>query len=389
MKILHVIPSYIPAHRYGGPIKATHELCRALAEHGQEVSVFTTNADQEKRLDVPLAEEQNIEGVRVTYYPLGLMSSYYYSRDLAKALRQHVSEFDIVHIHSVFLYTTFIAAHWCCKKNVPYIINPFGALDPDMIKLKNAVTKKAYIELIEKKNIERAAAVHVASSYEKECFLSLGIKVPVVVVPRGIDLKEYVNEKKENILQKRYPQLIDKKVVLFLGRVHLKKGLDLLAAALKRVVENRDEVCLVIAGPGEKNYVDKTKKMFKDMGLQGHVLFVEMLLDKDKISAFYNSDIFALTSYGENFGIAVLEAMACRLPVVITDRVGIYKDVEEYKAGIVTDYDVDHIAEGLIKLLDNKELRESMGERGRQLAKEKFSWDKIASEMINLYTGIA
>jgi len=388
MKILHVMPSYIPAHRYGGPIKTTHELCRALAEHGQEVSVFTTNADQEKRLNVPLAEEQSIEGVRVTYYPLGPMSRYYYCRDLAKALKRHVSDFDIVHIHSVFLYTTFIAAYWCRKKDIPYIINPFGALDPDMIKLKSALIKKFYIAIIEKKNVEKAALIHAASLYEKEHFLSLGINAPVVVVPRGLKIEEYAPRGLGRNLYERWPQLKGKKVILFLGRIHFKKGLDLLAAAFKGVVEKRKDVYLVIAGPDEKGYTGEIKDMFRRMGLADYVVFIGMLLGKDKLSAFHDSDIFALTSYGENFGLAVLEAMACSLAVVVTSCVGICKDVEESEAGIVTDCEPGQITNALLRLLDNKELRKSMGEKGRRLSEEKFNWDKIADDMIEVYSKI-
>lgn len=386
MKILHVMPSYIPAYRYGGPVKTVHELCRALVECGQEVSVFTTNANQKKRLDVPLNKEQNVEGVKVTYHPLGLMSNYYYSRDLAKAIEARVSDFDIVHIHSVFLYTTFIAAYWCRRKNIPYIINPFGALDPDMIKLKNTLIKKFYIATIEKKNIEKAAAVHVASLYEKERFLSLGIDVPVVVVPRGLYLDEYRGDTQRASLAERYPQLKGKRVILFLGRIHFKKGLELLAAALKRVVEKRRDIYLVIAGPGERGYTDKLRKLFRKMGLADYVVFTGMLLGDDKLSAFYSSDIFVLTSYGENFGIAVLEAMACKLPVVITDRVGIYKDAQEYKTGIVTGCDPGQIAEGLLKLLKDKSLRKLSGENGRRLVEEKFTWDKAARAMVEAYS---
>ncbi|MBN1405141.1 MAG: glycosyltransferase, partial [Candidatus Omnitrophica bacterium] len=261
MKILHVMPSYIPAYRYGGPIKAVHELCKALVKRGVGTSVFTTNIDLEKRLDVPLNNQQDVEGVKVTYFRVNFPASYCYSRDLHKAMETQAHKFDVVHIHSVFLYPTYAAVCCCRHQGIPYIINPFGALDPDMIKLKNAVVKNIYIKLIERRNIINAAAVHTASIYEKEQFLALGFNVPVAVVPRGLNLEDYVSAQPPKDIRKDYPQLDGKKLILFLGRIHQKKGLDLLAEGLKKVVDNRKDVCLVIAGPDEDNYAGKIKRL--------------------------------------------------------------------------------------------------------------------------------
>lgn len=382
------MPSYIPAYRYGGPVKAVHELCRALVKEGHDISVFTTNADQEKRLNTPLNRQQMIEGVKVTYYPVGLLSAYYYSRDMNNALKSRIGEFDLVHIHSVFLYPTLAAAYWCRKKKIPYIINPFGALDPDMIRLGNTIIKNIYIKLVEQNNIKRAAAVHVASEYEKKQFLSLGLGAPTAVVPRGLDLGDYESSIGPDDFRQRYPQLKGRDIILFLGRIHFKKGLDILAPALKEVVRERKNVCLVVAGPSEKGYADKIKALFKGLGLEGHVLFTGMLLGDDKLAALYAGDIFVLPSYGENFGIAVLEAMACKMPVVITNKVGLYPDVERYKAGLVVDCKDTQIAGAIITLLKEQDLRRSMGENGRRLTEDRFTWDKVAGNMVRVYSSI-
>ena len=390
MRILHVIPSYIPAYRYGGPVKAVHELAQALTRCGVDVSVFTTNLDWENKLDVPLAQEQDLEGVKVTYYPVSFLKAYCYSPGLAGALQRRVSDFDLVHIHSVFLYPTNIAAKWCQKKKIPYIINPFGALDPEMIKLKNAFIKNIYIRIIEQHNIKKAACLHLASVYEEKQFLALGIKAPVAIVPRGINLQDYVwkNQQADNFKEK-YPQLKGKQIILFLGRIHFKKGLDLLAAAFKRVSLKAKDAYLVIAGPSEGGYAKKLKELFGRMGLIDNVLFTGMLLGEDKISAFYNSDIFVLASYGENFGISVLEAMACGLPVVITNHVGLYPDVLEYQAGIVSACDDQEIAGAILKLLASASLRKAMGKQGLSLAQDRFTLDRIAGKMNDLYEAIA
>ena len=388
MKVLHVVPSYIPAYHYGGPVKVTHELCKALVDRGLETTVFTTNSGLEKKPNVPLNEQQNLEGVNVTYYPVGLVRRYCYSRDLAESIKTQIAKFDIVHIHSVFLYPTYITAYWCRRKNIPYIINPFGALDPDMIKLKSTLIKKIYIKMVEQHNIKKAAAVHLASSYEKKRFLSLGFNTPVAIVPRGLNVKNYTPCKSTIDLRKQYPQLKRKKIILFLGRIHFKKGLDLLALTFKKAVDKNKDIALVIAGSGEEGYVGKVKALFREKGIMEYTLFTGMLLGSEKLSAIYGSNLFVLPSYGENFGVAALEAMVCGVPVVVTDRVGLYPDIEEYKAGIVTDCDSDKIAGAISKLLDNEDMRKSMGENGKRLVQDRFALDIVTDKMIAVYKEI-
>ena len=138
MKILCVIPTYVPAYDIGGPVKTTHDLCRTLVKKGIEVSVYTTDLSAFGRVDVPIQDPVDIDGVNVTYFSAGEPVAYNYAPSMGKALMENVSQYDLVHIHSIYLYPTLVAARVCRKENVPYIINPFGALDPDMINLKNA-----------------------------------------------------------------------------------------------------------------------------------------------------------------------------------------------------------------------------------------------------------
>lgn len=388
MRILHVIPSYIQAYRYGGAVKAAHELCRTLVKKGLEVLVITTDVDWEKRLDIPLGRPVDIEGVKVIYYPSGLLKSFYYSGGLARAVKEHIPNFDITHIHSVYLYPTMVAAYWCRRYKRPYLINPFGALDPSMIALKSKLKKSLYIKFIEAGNINNASVVHVASDYEKDRYMSLGFRAPAVVVPRGIDLQDYADRGQLHGLRTRYPQLKDKKVVLFLSRIHVKKGLDILASAFKKVYEKDKDVYLVIAGPSEKGYGENVKRLFEAARTGDRVLYTGTLLGDDKLAALYGSDIFVLPSYGENFGISILEAMTCGLPIVTTDCVGLYPDIAEYKSGIVAGCEPDAIADAMSVLLDNGDLRRQMGENGKRLVRDRFTWDTVADRMIRVYEDI-
>ncbi|MCX5686495.1 MAG: glycosyltransferase [Candidatus Omnitrophica bacterium] len=384
MKILHVSPSYLPAYTFGGSVKAVHELCRGLAGNDMDVSVYTTDIGLEEN-KIQLCAPQNIDGVKVTYFPISFPRSYCYSRQFTEAVIKNIKRFDIVHIHSVYRYTTFITARLCKKYGKPYLLNPFGALDQSMIKLKSSIKKAIYISIVEKSNIKNAKAVHVASEYEREALLSMGFDNPTVIIPPSLSLEDYLNDHGSVSLREKYPDLLNKKIILFLGRIHPKKGLDTLAEAFKKICDKRNDVYLVIAGTGEESYVNLVKSNFKKPGIGNRVIFTGMLLGRDKSFAFYTSDLFILPSYGENFGIAALEAMACGLPVIVTNKVGLFPDIKEYGSGIVTTCNAGQVAEAILKLLDNEALRKTMGQSGRKLVEDRFTNDRIADKVVNIY----
>lgn len=390
MRVLHVISTYIPAYSRGGPVQAVHELCKTLLEKGLDITVFTTNLDLKKESGIPINEPYYVEGVKVFYFPIVKhMKFCCYSKKLSRAIKRRVKSFDIVHIHSVYLYPGWAAAYWCRKYKVPYILNTCGTIDPKMIRLKGFLKKMLCINLIERRNINCSSAIHVTSLAEKKGLEVFKFKTSAEIIPRSVDPNYYRDSKKRDFLTKKYPELLNKKIVLFLGRIHKKKGFDLLASAFEKVIDTRKDVYLVIAGPGEEGYPDKIKRLFEKCGIIKKVIFTGMLLGEEKLSAFYDSDIFVLPSYGENFGIAVLEAMACGLPVVITSRVGLYPDVEKYKAGIITECDSDQIADAILTLLDDGNMRNLMGKNGKRLVEDKFTSDKVADMVIDMYRSVS
>ena len=171
MRILHVVPSYYPALRYGGPIQSVHALATASVQRGHEVHVYTTNVDGPDDCHVPLGCGVDRDGVHVWYYATNIGRRLYRSLDMGRALRSSLEKFDIVHLHSVFLWPTSAAARVARKFGVPYIVAPRGMLVEDLIRRKSSVAKRAWIALFERRNLECAAAVHVTSEIES---MSLG-----------------------------------------------------------------------------------------------------------------------------------------------------------------------------------------------------------------------
>ena len=159
MRLLHVTPTYLPALRYGGPIRTVHALCRALAERGHDVHVFTTNVDGEQDSAVPLQQPVDLEGVKVTYFPSRLLRRLYWSPPMGRALMQTVAGFDAVHLHAVYLWPTWAGARAAKAHQVPYVISPRGMLVPELMRRKSRWLKAAWVALIERGNLEGAAAI--------------------------------------------------------------------------------------------------------------------------------------------------------------------------------------------------------------------------------------
>lgn len=385
MKILHVIASIAP--RYGGPSNMVICLCREIAKLGHEMTIFTTNIDGKQNLDVPLDRPVYTDGVKIGYFPVQWPRPYKFSWPLLKALRDEIPKFDVVHIHSLYLFPTLIAARYCGKYSVPYIISPHGTLDP-YIRKRHSFRKRAYNFLFEKHNLDGAAAIHYTTEEERDLAASLQIKANSVIVPLGVDSAGYAALPPFGAFRKRYPELKDKKIILFLGRINFKKGLDILAHAMGEVVRNRNDVYLVLAGPDNEGYGTKVRQWLEKERTLHRSLFTGMLLGREKLALLRDSDLFVLPSYSENFGIAVVEAMACGLPVVISNKVNIWREVAKAEAGIITDCDASQVAEAILGLVDDPELRIKMGEKGERLVQKNFTWSKAAEKMIEVYAKI-
>jgi glycosyltransferase involved in cell wall biosynthesis len=384
MRVLHVVPTYIPAYSYGGPIRSVHGLCKGLTGLGHEVHVFTTNVDQDKDSDVPIETPVDIDGVKVWYFPSKHLRRLYWSPSMRRALSHEIKNFDLVHIHSIFLWPTWAAARLARAAGVPYIIAPRGMLVKELIRRKSHFLKTAWIKLIEKKNLKAAAAIHVTSKTEADDVAQFGFGLKkVVIVPNGVDMPE--GKHPDSDVSQHINSIIEKgPYLLFLGRVNWKKGLDRLIPALSYV----PGVNLVVAGNDEENYLPKLEKLVTENGLDGRVIFCGPVYDADKEALFNNAKLFILPSYSENFGIAVLEAMAAGCPVVVTSEVGVAEIVRESGSGVVINGNSAELGKGIKDLLlDSKQLKE-MGEQGMRAVANKYTWAVVAGQMGEVYKKI-
>jgi glycosyltransferase involved in cell wall biosynthesis len=363
VRILHVVPTYFPATRYGGPIYAVDGLCRSLAARGHDVEVFTTNVDGPGISDVPLGAPIERAGVRVHYFA-STLRRIYYSPGMRKALDVRARDFDVVHAHSVFLWPTAAAASAARASGVPYVISPRGMLVPELIRKKSRVVKTAWISLIERRSFGRACAIHFTSEVEHEDARRVGIPIPrAAVVPNGVHIPQLTEAVR------------DQSMVLYLGRINWKKGLDRLIEAIASVPQAR----LVIAGNDDENCIATLPR-------HDRVTFAGEVAGAEKTRLLSTAALLVLPSLSENFGNSVLEAMAHATPVIVTPGVGLARHVEAAGAGIVCDGAPPALAAAITRLLAQPDLRASMGLRGRAEAEGHFGWDDVAARMETLYT---
>lgn len=382
MKILHVIPTYLPAVRHGGPIFAVHGLARALAGLGHEVTVFTTNAHGAGELAVPLEQAVELDGVRVRYFPVRFPRRLAYAPAMAEALAREVGGFDVLHLHSVFLWPTSAAARAAEKAGVPYLLAPRGMLVEDLIRRHGTLRKRLWIRLVERRTLARAAALHATGELEARELARFGANLPPIeIVPNGLDTAELARDRALPIAHKIEAAMAPGPFVLFLGRLSWKKGLDRLIPALRHAPRLR----LIVAGNDEEGLTPRLEEIAREHAVAERVSFVGPAYDQDKAALLAAASAFCLPSYSENFGNAVLEAMAVGCPVVVTPEVGLAGEVIRADCGLVTLGEPQALATALTRLLAEPALAEEMGKRGAAAVRERYGWPSVVGRMLDAY----
>jgi glycosyltransferase involved in cell wall biosynthesis len=391
MRVLHVTAALAP--RLGGPSKVAVELCEALAARGTEVTLFSTNLGEQGRwspfaspvlADVPTDRSTWINGVERRYFEVTWPSRLACSPDMARALHQRIRGFDLVHVHSLYQFTTTAAGHHARRWRIPYIVRPHGTLDP-YLRRRHAVRKALYDRVVQRGQLDGAAAIHYTSQDELELARPLGITAPGVVVPLGVNVREFDPLPPRGSFRARHPGLEGKRLIVFLGRLTQKKGIDLLVHAFARLATEFPDAHLVLAGPEDSGFGRTVQGWVDSAGLGLRTTTTGILLGRQKLELLADTDIWVLPSYTENFAMAAVEALACGLPVVLTDRVNIHAEVSGAGAGLVVGCDAGELAAAIRRLLTDGELRRRLMAAGPALVRRRFTWDRAAQRMVEVY----
>lgn len=382
LRVLHVIPSIGPLR--GGPSVMVRTMARGLTHAGLEVHVATTDDNGRGRLGVPQAIPTVEETVAYHYFPRQTRF-YSVSWPLGRWLARHVRDYDLVHVHALFSFAALPAAYWAARARVPYVVRPLGTLNRWGMQHRRPWLKRLSFAIIERQILRGAARIHYTSEQERVEAAELGLKHRQTVVPLGIDLTPFTELPPRGWLRERVPGSAGRPVALFLSRLDPKKGLDLLLAALACARSRRPDLVLVIAGSGDPGFEQGVRRDAARLGLGDSIYWAGFLSDKEKLAALADADLFVLPSYSENFGVAAVEAMAARLPVVISDQVGIHREVAAARAGVVVPCERESLADALLRVAFDASLRMELGARAQDLVRRRFSIQAMTAAVATMY----
>ena len=377
MKVLHVIPAI--AERYGGPSVALRGMARALVASGLDVSVATTNADGRGVLDVPLGSPVNEDGVRIHYFGRSVPGEWKYSWTLATWLARHIAEFDVVHVHALFSFSTMAGCRWSRRRRIPYVLRPLGTLGEWSLR-QGSWKKRPYMALVERGHLDSASAIHVTSEAERDDIVRQGFGEKAEVIPLGLSVPLGLPRRRNAGEPLR---------LVYLSRIHPKKNLPSLLEAVRFARRAGVPATLAVAGSGDDGYVTEMQQLSRSLGLESAVTFLGAVHGEDKLSLLASSHAFVLPSFHENFGLAAVEAMGMGVPVILAEGVAVAADAQTANAGIVAGIEPTQLANAIAEIAGNEERRFAMGGNARDLAGSSFSWNATASHLIALYQRVA
>jgi glycosyltransferase involved in cell wall biosynthesis len=349
------------------------------------VDLVTTN-DNGKSVSRSFGQAD--QRTRVTCWYFARQTRFYIvSLPFHQWMRRHVQDYDLIHIHAVFSYCSNAAALLAASHGVPYIVRPLGVLNEWGMRNRRPWLKKLSFRLLESRVFAGASLVHYTSEEERLQASRIGVSQRSAVIPNPVALPTEPR-RHAGWFRAKYPELAARPWILFLSRIDPKKGLDILLDAFARLRACRFRAVLMIAGDGDRRLLARLRERANQLGMGQDIVWTGFLDGDQKAAALADADIFVLPSYSENFGIAVAEAMAYGLPVVVSDQVAIHHEITAAEAGLVVPCNADPLADAIAKLLDSRELRCQLGANSLRLARDCFSLPAVIGRIVETYENL-
>jgi glycosyltransferase involved in cell wall biosynthesis len=377
MRVLHVSPYFAPAWVYGGPPRSVLGLCQGLQAAGIDIEVVTTVANGDRDLPASPAGGDRFEGVPVRYAPRAFPRRFF-----GAAVRQPIAaaleRADLCHIHGLWNVPAWQAALAARRAGVPTVISPRGMLQ------RAAFThgywrKRIAFELIERRSLNDAVRLHATTDDEAETLRGMFGTSRVVVIPNGVAAPAM---QADPDFRARHGIPVNAPLIVFLGRMHPIKRLDLLAGAMQTVVRSHPEARLVLAGPDEGGHLASLKAAFRP--LERSMRIVGELEERAKWSLLREAAALVLCSDSENFGLSVAEALAVGCPVVVS-RTCPWAALDEHRCGLWVPQTPEAIAVAIASILDEPAEAAARARRGIALVRRRYDWRAIGHEMAACY----
>lgn len=373
MRILQVTSIYYPEMKFGGPPQKIHDLSRGLVARGHEVHVVTLHSEEKRA-----TYSRVIDGVQIQYLPWFGRGSVRIHGGLRK-LWHAIQWADIVHCYGIYSLLSPIAGSFATRLKRPFILEPLGMYYPRM---RNVAAKRLYHEVFTHRLIKQAAVVIAASDAEAHELEPVLAEKQLVVRRNGINLDRFDSLPERSLFRQRMSVPEHTKLILFLGRISPVKNLEVLIHAFKEA-EIEDSILMLVGPMNEPDYAGHLQSVVKASGLTDRVVFTGALYDADKLAALSSVDLFVLPSVSESYGNAAAEAIAARVPVLLTKGCGIAPTIHG-RGGLSVDSTTPALAEGLRILLTDSGARKELTHDLEALRRD-LSWEEPLNQTEALY----
>ena len=377
------ITHYIPAIRLeqGGVVRAVLDWCAVFARRGHKIRLFVYEPD-----DIPEDWLKGIPGIpHAVVLPAPTGPGKLLGKAALKIVDDALADTDVLHLNAPWLDGNRQLARLARRRGVPYMVTIHGMLD-DWSMSQRGPKKRLYMKLFGTRFLDRAAAVHCTAEGERRQVTKWFHNKNVPVLPYMPDMTQFDNLPGPQLARAAIPALnCDSRIILFLSRLHVKKGVELLLKAFAILRQHGATHRLILAGTGEAGYVNSLKKLADDLHVSDSTHFVGLVVGQTKISLYEAADVFVLPTQQENFGIVLIEALACNCPVVTTQGTDIYPEVNA-AGGLITDGQPASIADAISRIL--AETDGERGPRGRRWVFEHLATEPLASKYEALYRSL-
>ncbi len=390
MRVLHVIPGL--SVRTGGPPVAVVESALALRDCGVETTIIASDmaaaasaSDRRRVIAADLPRGSELLDIRL--YPAMQPERLVFSPQMYRAIAKEARGSDIVHIHSLFLFPQFAAYRGARAAGVPYVVSPRGALDPYL--RKRGKLAKTITDVVWQRDMLRSASrLHLTSNEEARQALDIAPRVRRTVIPNGVRWADYGDLPPAGAFRCRFLGGSDAPVMMFLGRLSHKKGLDVLIRAFAIARADAADAWLAIVGPDDERLTPMLHALARREGVEDRVIFTGMLSGDEKLSALAAADVWALPSRGENFGNAVVEALAASRAAVISPEVNIAPEIAAASAAMVAPRTAEAFGAEISALLCDEPRRRALGAAGRAFAR-RYDWSVVGPQLAEMYESMA
>ncbi len=385
MKILQVCPAFFPAWRRGGVARVVYEISRQIPKRGHDITIYTTDAlNSNSRINV---EKNPVfkEDMNIFYFKnLSNFLSYKYHFPLPLKMlfkiKEDIKQFDIIHLHGYPHFLNIIVAYYANKYDVPYVIQTHGAL---AMTFNKNYFHTLFSRLFGFRILKSAKKTIALNETEKQMYKKMGVdNKKIEIVPNGIDLLDYKYLPKRGEFRKRYGLKNSEKIILYLGRLNVLKGIDMLIHTFKDVHDKIPDSKLILIGPDD-GYKKQLTHLIRSMFLENDIILTGYISEEEKKMALIDADIFVTPRFS-GFPVTFVESCACGTPI-ITSYNDDYLDWIDNKVGFVVGYEKKQFEESIYKLITNVNIQRRFIDNCSNIINYKLNWEKISEQIISIY----